>query len=583
MAFSPNFLSQRDPKWRGETLGFDTSLTLGSDGCALTCLAMLVNGYGFDETPSTLNAKLKALGSGNGFLGGLIVWGGLSRLFPKITFQRIVICRDQPAPLQAIDQTLDAGQPLVVEIDSSPAAGLQNHWVVLYARQGDDYLMLDPYPYPPDNRAISLGERYARGRSPAEYITAVVWYQAVGLGPGPTPGAGLTVRIPETVTAGLRVRAAPTTASATLTIEPPGSLLKCLEPESVARPKIGVYDQWLRVSTTGGVEGYVAAWYVEAIEQAAPAPVPAPPSPPAPAPVPEPAPSPVTPPEPPPAAEPLIASVLLSVGTSGLRVRSQPSLAGGYVGVVKAGRQVTVLDPPEEARPKMGKSGAWVFVRTADGKEGYVQAQYLTLGDAVEAGQPSTPPPEPPPQPAPQPAPVSPLEPEAAAEAGPLIGSVRLSVGTSGLRVRTQPSLAGGYVTTVKAGRQVTLLDAPAEARAKVGQAGRWLHIRTTDGREGYVQAQYVTLGDAAAEAAASTSSSLTVTVAGLVGSGGLRLRSGPSTSSATLKIIAAGMSLTVLESAAAAEGKIGVYGQWLKVREPQGTEGYVAAWYVQR
>lgn len=583
MAFSPNFLSQRDPKWRGETLGFDTSLTLGSDGCALTCLAMLVNGYGFDETPSTLNAKLKALGPGNGFLGGLIVWGGLSRLFPKITFQRIVICRDQPAPLQAIDQTLDAGQPLIVEIDSSPAAGLQNHWVVLYARQSGDYLMLDPYPYPPDNRAITLGERYAKGRSPADYITAVVWYQAIGLGPGPSPATGLTVRIPDSVTAGLRVRAAPTTASATLTVEPAGSLLKCLEPESVARPKIGVYDQWLRVSTTGGVEGYVAAWYVEAVEQA-PAPVPAPS--PQPAPAPEPAPPPVTPPEPSPTVEPLIASVLLSVGTSGLRVRSQPSLAGGYVGVVKAGRQVTVLDPPEEARPKIGKSGQWVFVRTADGKEGYVQAQYLTLGDAVEAGQPSTPPPEPPPQPVPvsppQPAPVPPAEPAAAAEVGPLIGSVRLSVGTSGLRVRTQPSLAGGYVTIIKAGRQMTLLDPPAEARAKVGRAGQWLYIRTTDGREGYVQAQYVTLDDAAAEAAAAAAP-LTVTVAGLVGSGGLRLRAEPSTSAATLKIIAAGTPLTVLESAAAAEAKVGVYGQWLKVREPQGTEGYVAAWYVQR
>lgn len=471
MAFSPNFLSQRDPRWKGEALGFDTPITIGSDGCALTCLAMLVNGYGFDETPSTLNARLKALGPGSGFLGGLIVWGGLTRLFPKITFQRIVICRDQPAPLQAIDQSLDAGQPLVIEIDSSPAPGLQNHWVVLYARQGGDYLMLDPYPYPPDNRAISLGERYAKGRQPADYITAVVWYQAAGLGPGPTPGAGLTLRIPDSVAAGLRVRAAPTTASATLTIEPPGSLLKCLEPEAVARPKIGVYDQWLRVSTAGGVEGYVAAWYVEA----APAPTPAP------APAPQPQPSPAPAPAPPPA-----------------------------------------------------------------------------------------PPPTPAPAPAPEPAP-------APVEAAPLIASVVLSVGTSGLRVRTQPSLAGGYVCVVKAGRQMTLLDPPEEARAKVGKAGQWLYIRTTDGRKGYVQAQYVTLGDAAAAAG------LTVTVSGLVGSGGLRLRAEPSVSAATVKIVAAGTSLAVLESAAAAEAKVGVYDQWLKVRDPQGMEGYVAAWYVQR
>jgi hypothetical protein len=31
------------------------------------------------------------------------------------------------------------------------------------------------------------------------------------------------------------------------------------------------------------------------------------------------------------------------------------------------------------------------------------------------------------------------------------------------------------------------------------------------------------------------------------------------------------------------AQGKIGVYGQWLSVKEPGGQSGYVAAWYVRR
>ena len=43
------------------------------------------------------------------------------------------------------------------------------------------------------------------------------------------------------------------------------------------------------------------------------------------------------------------------------------------------------------------------------------------------------------------------------------------------------------------------------------------------------------------------------------------------------------GTVLTVLEPVVSAQAKIGVYGQWLNVREPGGQTGYVAAWYIQR
>ena len=162
-----------------------------------------------------------------------------------------------------------------------------------------------------------------------------------------------------------------------------------------------------------------------------------------------------------------------------------------------------------------------------------------------------------------------------------------LSVGGNGLRVRSQPSLAGSLVTTVKAGRQLTVLDPAANARDKVGKQNQWLKVRTPDGKEGYVAAWYVTLDDAApgtpAAGPAPAASALTVAVSGLVGSGGIRLRAAPTTASTPIKIEPAGTHLTVLEPAATATGKVGVYGQWLKVRDPQGAEGYVAAWYVQK
>jgi len=186
MSFTPKYLSQRDSRWMNEKLGFDTTVSIGTDGCTLTCLTMLVNGYGFSETPSSLNRKLKDMGSGVGFLGSLIVWPGLTQAFPKIVFHNIIICRDQPAPISDINNSIDAGQPLVIEIDESPSAGLQNHWVVIYARQGNDYLMLDPWPEPADHAPVALSTRYGFGRPASQFITAVAWYDA-GSSPAPAP------------------------------------------------------------------------------------------------------------------------------------------------------------------------------------------------------------------------------------------------------------------------------------------------------------------------------------------------------------------------------------------------------------
>jgi hypothetical protein len=176
MSFNPDSISQRDPRWINEKLGFDATITIGTDGSTLACLTMLVNGYGFSETPSTMNRKLKDIGSGLGFLGSLIVWPGLTKVFPKIIFRGIIICRDQPAPISDINSSIDGGQPLVIEIDHSPSPGLQNHWVVIYARQGEDYLMLDPWPQPPDHTPASLVNRYGFDRPVSDFITAVAWY-----------------------------------------------------------------------------------------------------------------------------------------------------------------------------------------------------------------------------------------------------------------------------------------------------------------------------------------------------------------------------------------------------------------------
>ncbi len=62
----------------------------------------------------------------------------------------------------------------------------------------------------------------------------------------------------------------------------------------------------------------------------------------------------------------------------------------------------------------------------------------------------------------------------------------------------------------------------------------------------------------------------------------GLRLRSRATTASDTIAFEEPGALLSVLEAEATAQSKIGVNDQWLRVRDANGREGYVAAWYVE-
>lgn len=175
-------LSQRDPRWKGARLGFgDATSTIGAYGCTLTCLTMAVNALaGVAETPATLNDALKTLGRGVGYTGdtgNLLVFGAISRIYPSIQLAKFVRCRDVPAPMADIDAALAAGQRVMVELDASPAPGLQNHWVLLDGRQGDDYRICDPWPVPAV--AGELLSKYALqpGWAAARIITSVVIYR----------------------------------------------------------------------------------------------------------------------------------------------------------------------------------------------------------------------------------------------------------------------------------------------------------------------------------------------------------------------------------------------------------------------
>jgi hypothetical protein len=389
MPFQPVYLSQQDPQWKNDLLGFgDPGDTVGYLGCALTSVAMLVSGHGYAETPKSLNQKLKNV---NGFVSAGIRWGAVSQLYPNVTLKAYIPCATSEAPLAQIDAALAAGQPAIVQVDSSPADGIQTHWVVLYGKKGDDYLMLDPWPYQPDtSKEDLLMKRYAQGRSLRRAISHVILYDAYGTPstpPGAEPVPTSAARVKDSVTWGLNLRSSVDTSSMAnvVAIIPAGTPLSLLEADGAAR--IGAVNQWVRVRTPQGQEGFVAAWYLENVAEA-----PSPPLPmePAPVPVSEPStpaetetPVPPAPPAEPPRDEKeddrLVVLVSSAVGTSGLRLRKTASKGGALISVLKAGTPLTVLEPARRARRKVGRVNQWLHVRGPANQRGYVSAEYVAL------------------------------------------------------------------------------------------------------------------------------------------------------------------------------------------------------------
>jgi len=150
---------------------------------------MYASSWGYTETPATLNKKLTA--NGGITADELLVWGAISKLYPQIQNTGLTICNGN-APLSQINASLAAGQPVIVEVDYSPGPGLQTHWVLLYAQQGNDYLVQDPYPFPPETTSVTLMTRFSQGQPLQNAIKAVAWYKcsagaSVPLPPTPPP------------------------------------------------------------------------------------------------------------------------------------------------------------------------------------------------------------------------------------------------------------------------------------------------------------------------------------------------------------------------------------------------------------
>ena len=476
--FQTELLWQNDNRWANIPLGSGPH-TIKQWGCLMVDLCMVVNGYGYSETPLTFNEKMKAKG---GYQGEYINAWVVPSVFARVQTLSYDPCENIPAPIAKIDAALSKGDPVILQVDYSPNSGVQSHWVIAYAKEGGDYLIYDPYKYSGDapGKKQTLLSRYKyQGNVLAKAITAALFMTGVKTNQGGSSGSGSTqpdpgeeprVPVPSdsievfATAEGLAFRSAPSVGGALIKRVEENTAFKTLEKKVNAEAKLGQYGQWLHLQDPEGDQGYAAAWYLSGTRSDET--------------------TPDTGTGNTGASTGTGASDLGSgVGTSGsqiyvtpttdgLALRAAPSLAGNLVKRLSFTAQLKVLDDAEESKRKLGVFNAWIKVQDITGQQGYAAAWYLTqtaepvLGvktgtDDDEGGDPDEP------------------------------SEIIVRTRVDQLALRKSPWISGAtLLLRLPLQAELVLLD-PQEAE-KIGKIGQWLHVREINGVEGYVAAWYV-------------------------------------------------------------------------------------------
>lgn len=512
---------------------------------------MMLNGIGYNETPVTVNDKMKKAG---GFQGPLFIPSVLPYVWGNCAYRDMQPCETVPAPLAQIDAAVAAGKPVILQVDWNKQAGIQTHFVLVKQKKGDDYVLYDPYKYGGDgpDKEVLLTQRYKfNGARLATEISAVLWFENYSLA-APEPPKVEKVAVPADAIKvyntidDLALRADPSTTGYLWKRLMKVTELTVLDPSAEARAKLGVNGQWVKVQDPEGAQGFVAAWYVTEDKKAAAAPPVA-----APAPTAASAPAPV--------AAPLPPGAIGLFPTEELSFRSQPTISPEtLIRRVPATEQLVSLESAEQTKAKVGVVNQWLKVRDASKKEGYVAAWYVKYASGGSAPAP------------------------AATPAVPA-GAMAL-VPTEELSFRSQPSISPEtLIRRLPVTEQLISLETAEQTIAKVGVNNQWLKVQDSTKKEGYVAAWYVKYAGGstaqAATAAAPATSSGGIKVRATIE--GVSLRRQPYISDSTLiKRVPLNYEFIIAESGG--EAKIGKNNQWVKVKDST-DEGYVAAWFLTR
>lgn len=452
-------LYQNDETWKKTSLG-NSSETIGSWGCLLTSVTMMLNGIGYNETPATANEKFRSAG---GFNGALFMPSFLPYVWPNCAYNDMQYCEAYPAPIAQIDAAVAAGKPVILQVDWNKQAGIQTHFVLVKEKKGNDYSIYDPYKYGGDgpDKEVLLTTRYKyNGAKLESEISAVLWFNSYSSTP-PEPPKVTKVAVPTekfiiyTGEDDLSLRAEPSVSGYLWKRMLMGTELICLEPKAQVKSKIGAQGQWIQVQDPKGDQGYVAAWYVS--EQKGK---------PASSPTSVPVPSQGAVPAPKPAAAPIPAGALALYPTEELSFRSQPVISPEtLIRRIPTTEQLISLEPANQVIAKVGVQNQWIKVRDAGKKEGYVAAWYVKYAGGSTAAQ-------------------------AATSSAPATGAINVKTTVEMVSLRNQPVVSdASLIKRVPINYVFTITEPGGEA--KIGANDKWLKVKDAT-NEGYIAAWFV-------------------------------------------------------------------------------------------
>lgn len=465
--FKTQNLYQNDEKWKKTSLG-NSSETIGGWGCLLTSVTMMLNGMGYNETPETVNEKMKASG---GFQGAFFIPSVIPYVFPNVQYKSMQPCESFPAPVAQIDAAVAAGKPVILQVDWNKQAGIQTHFVLVKEKKGDDYVLYDPYKYGGDgpDKEVLLTKRYKyNGATLETEVSAVLWFD--GNAP-PSPPEPKTTPVPKdamklyVIEDDLALRADPSVGSYLWKRMTAGSELLSLEDATTSKAKLGKQGQWIQVQDATGQQGYTAAWYVSDSKEpkpAAPMPAPTPSTTSAPA-------APAAPTSASAAKVPVPPGAMELLPTEELAFRTQPVITDStLIRRIPATEKLISLEPVDQTIKKVGVTGQWLNVQDQTGRQGFVAAWYVKYasGATAQAQTPTAPPPDPNAQ-----------------------VTVRTTIELVALRKKpvVDPSTLIEYLPI---GTELTIIE-PGGVQ-KIGANNQWINVRGKLGTEGYIAAWFV-------------------------------------------------------------------------------------------
>lgn len=233
--------SQNDLQWKNNKIGFDTGPTdtIGNYGCYMTAIANICRWASNDKTPQQINDLCKQ----NGWLvaGDLIARDDIPALLcNNLQF----VGRTNWTDAVSMNFFADASDPnvaYIIKLDASHAPGLQSHFVMVWARLGDNDLEIE--------------DSWDGVRKPLSHYgnPSVIIYSATKFiktsPPAPQPVAPVPISVPEPVVA---PPAAPVPSPATIT-PPVTAANKTPYPIRVTVPKFPSMTDALNHTNPNGV------------------------------------------------------------------------------------------------------------------------------------------------------------------------------------------------------------------------------------------------------------------------------------------------------------------------------------------